>query len=504
MSPPPRFEPESAFAPSRNYRLLPFRFTNLGTRTLVVNEAGDYLLLEPGVFETFVNKRLRPDDPVFGDLKGKHLLADGDLDVPVRMLATKFRTKKSFLAGFTKLHIFVATLRCEHSCHYCQVSRVSPDRDRYDMTQETAGRALDVVFRGPAEDVTIEFQGGEPLLNFDVVRFTVEEARRRALNQPKRIQFVITTNLALLTDDILQFCREHDILISTSLDGPAVIHNANRPRPGGDSYQRTIDGLRRCREALGQDRVSALMTTTRLALDAPELIVDEYVRHEFDHIVLRPLSQYGFAVRTKLKTGYDTDAFVAFYKRALDHIIGINRQGKFFVEGFAQLVLTKILTPFSTGYVDLQSPAGAGISAVVYNYDGDVFVSDEARMLAEMGDRTFCLGSVHRDSFERLFGGELLRSLVENSCVEALPGCSDCALQAWCGADPVENYARQGDIVGHRPTSDFCRRNMALIKHVLGLYEDGDESLRRMFWSWVNHRPASELVPRAQEREAHS
>ena len=165
------------------------------------------------------------------------------------------------------------------------------------------------------------------------------------------------------------------------------------------------------------------------------------------------------------------------------------------MEGFSQLLLTKILTPFATGYVDLQSPAGAGISAAVYNYDGDVYVSDEARMLAEMGDKTFRLGSVHTDTYEAMFGGELLRTLVESSCVESLPGCSDCALQTWCGSDRVENYAKQGNIVGHRPTSDFCHRNMSIIKHLLRLYHEGDEQLRHIFWSWVNNRPVAELVP---------
>jgi His-Xaa-Ser system radical SAM maturase HxsB len=423
------------------------------------------------------------------------MLLDGPPDVPLRMLATKYRTKRGFLAGFTRLHIFVATLRCEHSCHYCQVSRVSPDKARYDMTPETAARSLDLVFRSPAPEISIEFQGGEPLLNFDIVRFVVEETNRRNATAGKQIQFVITTNLALITDDILEFCRQHNVLISTSLDGPAAIHNANRPRPGNDSHELTVRGIERARAVLGQDRVSALMTTTRLTLESPESVVDEYVRLGFDHIVLRPLSPYGFAVKTRLKTGYDTDAFLAFYEKTLAYIIELNRRGTFIVEGFAQLLLTRILTPFPTGYVDLQSPAGAGISAAVYNYDGDVYVSDEARMLAEMGDKTFKMGSVHSDSYEAMFGGELLRTLVDASCVESLPGCSDCALQNWCGADPVENYAKQGNIFGHRPTGDFCHRNMGIIKHLLRLYHAGDEGVRRIFWSWVNNTPASQLVP---------
>ena len=59
------------------------------------------------------------------------------------------------------------------------------------------------------------------------------------------------------------------------------------------------------------------------------------------------------------------------------------------VEQYSAIVLKKMLTNDDPGYVDLTSPAGIGIGAIVYNYDGDVYASDEGRMLAEMGDRTF-------------------------------------------------------------------------------------------------------------------
>src|SRR5204863_6433905 len=106
--------------------------------------------------------------------------------------------------------------------------------------------------------------------------------------------------------------------------------------------------------------------------------------------------------------------------------IELNRTGRPMMEIYAHIVLRKVLTPFATGYVDLQSPAGLGIGAVVYNYDGDVYAADEGRMLAEMGDKSFRLGSVDQP-YEEIFGSPLLRSLIEGSCHETLPGCSECA-----------------------------------------------------------------------------
>ena len=72
-----------------------------------------------------------------------------------------------------------------------------------------------------------------------------------------------------------------------------------------------------------------------------------------------------------------------------------------------------MLTNEDPGYVDLASPARVGIGAIVYNYDGDVYASDEGRMLAEMGDTTFRLGNVLTDSYPEIFLSESLLAALE-------------------------------------------------------------------------------------------
>src|SRR5439155_22131283 len=126
---------------------------------------------------------------------------------------------------------------------------------------------------------------------------------------------------------------------------------------------------------------------------------DEYLRQGFDSIFLRSISPYGFAMKTAKHSLRSIKEFLKFYREALDYIISINKKGTYFAEVYAQILLTKILTPFASGYVDLQSPDGAGIGVVVYNYDGDVYASDESRMLAEMGDSEFRLGNVHQNTY---------------------------------------------------------------------------------------------------------
>jgi radical SAM protein with 4Fe4S-binding SPASM domain len=220
------------------------------------------------------------------------------------------------------------------------------------------------------------------------------------------------------------------------------------------------------------------MTCSSASLDQPEVIIDEYVRQGFTEIFLRHISPYGFAVRSASRVGYETEKFLEFYKRGLAHILRLNREGIAFREVYTSLLLRRMLTAYPTAYVDLQSPAGAGLSALVYNYDGDVYASDEGRMLAEMGDTTFRLGNVHRNSWEDLFLESPILDILHRTMTEGLPNCSECAFQPWCGSDPVFHHATQGDLIGHRPTSAFCRRNMEVMRHLVRLLEDDSEAAR--------------------------
>lgn len=487
--------PEAYRASDTPYSLLPFRFTQFtNNRELLVNEAGEYLFAPAGTVNQIVNRKLEFGSTLYSSLKAKQFIYDGNSSANLDLLATKIRTKHDFLDGGTKLHIFVVTLRCDHSCHYCQVSRQTTSHHEFDMSKETADRSLKMMMDSPGTDLTLELQGGEAMLAFDMVQYLVRNGKRLALERKKNLDIVLTTNLANVTDKILAFLKEENVKVSTSLDGPAFIHNANRPRPGNDSHELALRNIERCRNVLGFDEVAALMTTTQLSLAHPIEIIDEYVQHSFHSIFLRPISPYGFAVRTHKKTGYEMRAFLEFYKKGLAHILDINRRGYHLVEVYTKILLTKILTPHGTGFVDLQSPAGSGWNVLVYNYDGDVYISDESRMLAEMKDFTFRLGNVHQHSRRDIFTSPSFLDVQQASCNQSLPGCSDCAYQTYCGSDPIFNHATQGDIYGHRPTSAFCERNMEVIRYLFELIGENNPEIMRIFWSWLTDRNVSETA----------
>lgn len=473
-----RTEPES-------WDLLPLRFHSLDAERVVVsNMVGEHLVLPRRELDEVVSGGA-PSLETLASMRARHMIRVPGETLPVELLAMKLRTQKRRLADMTSLHMFVVTLRCEHTCRYCQVSRQATGRGEFDMTEETAEAALQHVFASPSPQLKIEFQGGESLLNFALIRWVVARAEELNRVEQRDLAFVIATNLALVDDEMLDFCGEHGIVLSTSLDGPEELHNHNRRRPGQDSWQRAVAGIERVRDRLGPDYVSALMTTTEKSLEHPEAIIDAYADLGLTGIFLRPISPYGFAMRLRGGGRYDTQRWLEFYRRGFAHIIELNRSGVPITEIYAAIVAKKMYSNDDPGYVDLTSPAGIGIGGIVYNYDGGVYASDEGRMLAETGDETFRLGTVN-DSWRDLISSNKLLNPLWESFTLSSPGCDQCAFESWCGSDPTFHHATMGDFAGHKAFSAFCARNMGIFTHLVESAE-ADPFVRELLWEW-GHR----------------
>lgn len=464
----------------RKYTLLPFSFTRISGKEVLVNELGDMFIAEDGTVRKIINHTL-DDEELYKTLVANFFIAEEIIPTLLDVYASRLRAKKEFLNQRTALHIFVLTLRCNQNCTYCQASSQEEFSSRCSMSFDTMEASVKLMFKSHSHYLTMEFQGGEPSLMPDLMKFGIEKAEEINKAEKRELTYVLCTNCRRLTDDLLAICKQYHVLISTSLDGPAFIHNKDRGRD--DSYEKTIAGITKARQVLGQDAVSALMTTSELSLDYPEEIVDEYVKDGFHDIFLRALNPYGLAAQNNNWNRYN-ERFIEFYKKALEHILSINKQGIFFRENYAAIILRKMLTPFTTGFVDLQSPAGTVNSVLVYNYDGYVYASDESRMLAEIRDYTFRLGSIH-DRYDDIVYGKKVRKMAKVWSNEALAGCADCALKQFCGADPVRNYSTQGDMYGFRPTSLVCKKNKAIIEFLIKLIIIRGEEVLPIFRSWL-------------------
>src|SRR5580700_5794060 len=294
-----KLERAATALPRHGWQLLPLRFHRIDTDSVVLtNLVAEHVFVTPDKLAAVVDGTCT-DQELLARLRAAHLIQVPGETLPAELLAIKLRTRMRRLPDSTGLHIFVVTLRCEHTCRYCQVSRQPTAKNEFDMTEETARRALELAFRSPTPHLKIEFQGGEPLLNFPLIRWITAEAKRMNKEHGKDLAFVIATNLALLDEEILDFCAEDDVYLSTSLDGPEDLHNGNRRRPGQDR--------------LGTDRLSALMTTTDASLDRAAEIINSYAELGLRGVFLRPISPYGFALRGRGGANYDVGGWLEFY-----------------------------------------------------------------------------------------------------------------------------------------------------------------------------------------------
>lgn len=278
---------------SAEYTLFPFRFERYSENEyLLTNEIGEYVFLSTLDFQKFVDGTLNTDSEIFHNLESKQIATSDKIENVVKMLATKYRTKKSILRDFTSLHMVVPTLRCNSSCIYCQVARKDMDADSVDMSKETARKVVKLIFQSPSQYIKIEFQGGDPSTNFPMVKYIIEESETLNILKKKNLEFIICTNISLLDKEMVQYLKKHKCLVSTSLDGPADLHNTNRPLQNTDKTHEIFeDNLQMIRRVFGdKECVGALMTTSKYSLGRFKDIIDEYVRLGFNNIFLRSLN----------------------------------------------------------------------------------------------------------------------------------------------------------------------------------------------------------------------
>lgn len=221
-----KFQPASAFVGSASsYQLLPLRFRRLPwdpARVFVSSAAGDWLTCQHEELVQLLNGDLPVDSALMQDLQARHIVA-GPLDtLTLTPLLSQLRTRKAYLEGGPALHIVVVSLRCHHSCSYCQVSRQDTLKRQFDMRETLNAQLVERLFQWPSPTLTIEFQGGEPLLNFEQVKALTELIQGRNRSEGRSLRFVIASTLHDITDAQLEFFGEHGFELSTSLDGPRL------------------------------------------------------------------------------------------------------------------------------------------------------------------------------------------------------------------------------------------------------------------------------------------
>jgi His-Xaa-Ser system radical SAM maturase HxsB len=457
-------------------------FRRVGEKVLLVSEAGDFSLLSEADFRRWLEGGVADGEPLAAELAGRGL---DRRRLDFQSLARGLKTRHLLDWAGPLVHTVVVTRRCNFKCLYCHASVLDASKTGADMTLETARRTVDFIFSTPNPELMIEFQGGEPLLNWPVVRFIAAYARRRAKWEGRKVHLALISNFSLLDEEKIRFLAEQQTSFCTSLDGPEDLHNSNRLYLGGNSHAQVVAWIRRLQElrasGLAIDPPNAICTVTKQSLGRAREIVDQAVELGLERIQLGPLDPIGFARKAWDKIGYEPEAFADFYRSALGRVIELNRGGVRAYEKTALILLLRTLRGEHWRF-----PNGDAVCRLAYGHDGGIYTSEEGRLSAHEGDESFRIGEIGTSDWPSVLEHPAVRVSMLAQNRYAQPLCGQCAYAPFCTVAPVANYRTQGSHWGRMPENAWCRTIMGVFDALFERLSDPDD--RKILESWLEYR----------------
>lgn len=387
---------------------------------------------------------------------------DGDMSEKAEMDAgdSGGKDKKTEVA-VRSIALFVAQ-ECNMRCVYCY-GEGGEYAAKGMMSDETAFRAVDWLMDNSKslEKVNISFFGGEPLLNFPLVKKVVEYAKTKASERNKEITFGITTNASLLTDEIIGFIRDEKIYPLVSFDGPPAVQNRQRPfKDGSGSYDAVYGNIQKL---LGVS--PKLLARGTVYGDTDPCEIKEGMKRaglkacyviKASPVILA--GENGKAAKnaadeeiSSRMTAFQEKEFDVFLKSVKDRSMEMNRAGH-------------MLRPIITGEKRYFG-CGIGRGMVGISISGDIYPchrfagQDDAKM-----------GNIA--DYKAEGPNDYHRSIVNN-----LPKCSVCWAKYFCGGGCFyDNKSRTGDM--HIPDILYCdemKRGMETAIYISTRLDEGDK-----------------------------
>ena len=323
---------------------------------------------------------------------------------------------------------------CNLACRYCFAGEGEYHGKRALMSYETGAAALDylIAHSGSRRNLEVDFFGGEPLMNFDVVKKLVAYGREQEKQHDKHFRFTLTTNGILLNDDVMEFCNREMDNVVLSLDGRKEIHDRMRPtRNGKGSYDLIVPKFRefaRQRKAAGK-QYYIRGTFTHYNLDFAKDVL-HYADLGFDQISIEPVvapSDAPYAIRET-----DLETICEQYDILAREMVKREKEGR----GFTFFHFMIDLTGGPCVYKRL-SGCGSGTEYLAVTPWGDLYPCHQF-----VGKEEFLLGNV-RDGIRR---GDIVE--IFKSCnVYARKECPDCFARYYCsGGCAANSYQFHGRI----------------------------------------------------------
>jgi radical SAM protein with 4Fe4S-binding SPASM domain len=291
--------------------------------------------------------------------------------------------------------------------------------------------------------------------------------------------FVVCSNFQHVDEEAWRFFEDGDTSLSTSIDGPLEVQSRQRTHDPllAESF---FSNLREYIRRFGHGRVSALPTVD--VANPPDLreLLATYEELGLSSIYLRPINRHGFARRQ----GQVPDAarkWQALYDEFLSLLIDKNHGRQLvFEEYYFSHLLRRVLSSGWDGHVDIRNPNPVGTDYVVVDYDGTIYPTDEARMMARVGQIDLSIGHVGT-GLDR----ESIAALNASCFNDFDPDCQHCAYQPFCGTDNIDNVSRYGRIDVPRHDTWFCQRHLGLFDKLFELLTSTDPKVQYSMKRWA-------------------
>lgn len=343
-----------------------------------------------------------------------------------------------------RLRVISVTLNvvssCNLSCVYCWNKGGTYGRKAAEkrMDKETALRAVDIMVESSLEDdeLTVDFYGGEPLLNFELLRNTIDYCRKIDEKTKKSFTYKVTTNGTLLTREMTEYFNEAGVSLGISVDGTRKTHGANRPFPDGKSSWAVVK--KNIREAMKADNVHV---SGRATLMPPDLNMVKATKGLFrlgfydTEVEFASEPSDAFCPDAKWKIGdRDIEAMKREYLRFAKFYLDYSLYRDEAIDVGLSNNITRVLHE-----AHRFSPCGAGKNFLCVTEEGDLYPC-----MGFLGMPAYHLGNVKTGvDMERL---KIFRHRMETVIYEASE-CSDCWARHICAGNcPANNEQYNRDI----------------------------------------------------------
>ena len=432
-------------------------------KIILITELGRFVSLSQKEFDSMKQGDISKD--LFGRLEEGHVI----ITKKNRASAVDdYRLRYGHVCEGVSLHIVNPTMRCNQNCFYCYANAHPIAEKGFDLDEKTAERILDFIWQSPRKDIVIEFQGGEPLANFPIIEFMVNNVRKR---KGKNVHWRIVSNLTMMDETIASFLKKNNVLdICTSLDGPKKVHDKNRPWSGGSSFSKVTHWINSLRNDFGFKDLGTLCTITKNSLPYPKEIVDSYLKLDLPDLTPVPLRKIGLAQKHWDKIGYPAKDYFEFWKETVNYCIEKTRDGKRISEQFSVLSLGK-MNRFEPNYhTCFSKPCGAALMQASYQPNGDIFTCDEGK-----AEPIFKIGNVEQP-YKAVFTSPEALNIISLSSSLGF-ACNECKFTGFCRFCPVLTYAIQGNLIPKLALDEDCKLKKEQFNFLLEKLFDKDREI---------------------------